>query len=43
MFGAFLYMLGPGARKQYQALPGQLKVPQRLGFGEEAIEASRCV
>ena len=42
MFGAFLYMLGPGARKQYQALPGQLKVPQRLVFGEEAIEAS-CI
>lgn len=42
MFGAFLYMLGPGARKQYQLLPGQLKVPQHLAFGEESIEAS-CV
>ncbi len=40
MFAGFLYMLGPGARKQYEALPGQLKVPQHLSFGEDAIEAS---
>ena len=40
MFAAFLYMLGPGAKKQYASLPGQLKVPQHLAFGEDDIEAN---
>ena len=39
MFAGFIYLLGPGSKKQYASLPEQMKAPQHYIFDDEAITA----